>query len=134
MTAVAFAIAARRVLWLSKLIRTGQPATPTRTDDIPQRLGIQLQEVFGQRRLLKWSGPGLAHFFTFWGFMILGLTIIEAYGSLFWERFAIPVIGRWSAIGLLEDFFAAAVVLALVYFAVTRRRQDPERRQRSSRF
>ena len=39
-------------------------------------------EVFGQRKLLKWSVPGLAHFFTFWGFVILGLTILEAYGAL----------------------------------------------------
>jgi Fe-S oxidoreductase len=134
MTAVAFALASRRVLWLSKLIRSGRPATPVRTDDIPQRLGIQLQEVFGQRRLLKWSGPGLAHFFTFWGFVILGLTIIEAYGSLFWDRFAIPVIGRWTWVGFLEDFFAAAVLCGLIYFAITRLRQAPERQHRASRF
>ena len=134
MTAVAFAVAGRRVFWLSKLIRTGQPATPTRTDDVPQRIGIQVEEVFGQRRLLKWSGPGLAHFFTFWGFVILGLTIIEAYGSLFWDRFAIPLIGRWTWVGFLEDFFALAVLLGLAYFAITRLRLAPDRQHRASRF
>ena len=37
----------------------------------------------GQRKLLQWTVPGMAHFFTMWGFTILLLTIIEAYGDLF---------------------------------------------------
>ena len=39
--------------------------------------------MLGQRKLLKWTVPGIAHFFTFWGFIVLGLTILEAYGALF---------------------------------------------------
>ena len=39
----------------------------------------QLSEVIGQRKLLKWSIPGAAHAATFWGFIVLLLTIIEAY-------------------------------------------------------
>ena len=50
--------------------------------------------MFGQRKLLKWSVPGIAHFLTFWGFIILILTIIEAYGDLFSKTFAIPCIGH----------------------------------------
>jgi TM2 domain-containing membrane protein YozV len=38
--------------------------------------------------------PGIAHFFVFWGFLVLFLTIIEAYGHLFTDTFAIPLIGR----------------------------------------
>ena len=79
-TVVAFAIAGRRVWWLSRLIRTGQPA-PGRMDGVPARLRAEVAEVLGQRKLLKWSVPGVAHFLTFWGFIVLVLTIIEAWGG-----------------------------------------------------
>ena len=61
----ALAIAARRVLFLAKLITSGQPS-PGRFTDMPKRLKVQVEEVFGQTRLLKWSVPGVAHFITFW--------------------------------------------------------------------
>ena len=43
--------------------------------------------------------PALAHFFTMWGFTILLLTIIEAYGDLFNKDFHIPLIGTWDWVG-----------------------------------
>ena len=98
-TAIAFAIAGRRVWWLYRLISSGQPATG-RTQDIGSRLLTQVREVIGQQRLLRWSVPGLAHAFTFWGFLILGLTIVEAYGALFDKDFHIPLIGRWGLVGV----------------------------------
>ena len=62
-------------------IRSGQPR---RTGPGPAaRLRTQLVEVFGQTQPLKWSVPGLAHFFTFWAFVILLTVYIEAYGALF---------------------------------------------------
>src|SRR4051812_30861706 len=133
MTVAAAAIAGRRVWYLSRLIRSGQPA-PGRFDDAGQRLRDQLREVFGQRRLLKWSVPGLAHFFTFWAFIVLAATILEAYGALFDREFAIPLIGHWALLGFLEDFFAVAVLVALATFTVIRVRQAPAKRQRASRF
>ena len=133
MTVVAFAVAGRRIWWLYRLVRTGQPASG-RLDGIGERVRAELSEVFGQRKLLKWSVPGLAHFFTFWGFLVLGATILEAYGALFDEDFAIPLIGHARWLGFLEDFFALAVLVALVTFAVIRVRQAPARRQRASRF
>jgi hypothetical protein len=57
LTVVAFAVAGRRVWWLSRLIRTGQPA-PGRMDQVPARLRVEAAEVFGQRKLLTWSVPG----------------------------------------------------------------------------
>jgi Fe-S oxidoreductase len=132
-TVIALAVAGRRVFWLQKLIRSGQPA-PGRTDGVGQRLWTELSEVGGQRKLLKWSVPGLAHAFTFWGFTVLLLTIIEAYGALFSRTFAIPGIGHWAFIGFIEDLFAVAVLAALVTFTVIRVRNSPERRGRASRF
>ncbi len=80
--------------------------------------------------------PGIAHFFTFWGFVILGLTIVEAYGALVISQdFALPArSGARAGSGFLEDFFAVAVLLGIVYFAINRLRNAPEREQRASRF
>src|SRR5215475_6972378 len=133
MTLVALAIAGRRVWWLYRLIRSGQPRSG-RTENLGARLRTDLAEVLGQRKLLRWTGPGLAHLFTFWGFLILSLTILEAYGALVWRDFHIPLIGTWPVLGFLEDFFTVAVLVALVVFAVFRIRQAPARRERASRF
>jgi Fe-S oxidoreductase len=132
-TVAAFAVAGRRVWWLSRLIRTGQPA-PGRMAAVPARLRAEVSEVLGQRKLLRWSVPGVAHFLTFWGFIVLTLTIIEAWGALFDRDFHIPWIGRWPAVGFIEDLFAVGVLVGIATFAILRIRQAPARRQRESRF
>ena len=133
MTLVVAALAARRVLWLFKLITSGKPA-PGHTDEPGKRIWTEVSEVFGQRRLLKWSIPGLAHFFTMWGFFILLTVYIEAYGFLFQDNFHIPIIGRWDALGFLQDFFATAVFLGIATFAIIRLMRSPREIGRSSRF
>jgi Fe-S oxidoreductase len=137
LTAVAAALAGRRVWWLYSLGRTGQPA-PERIEAVRTHPGrdaeVQASEVFGQRKLLKWSVPGVAHFLTFWGFIILFLTIIEAYGDLFSRTFAIPGIGHWAWVGFLEDLFAVGVLLGIATFAIIRLRTSPKREGRKSRF
>ncbi len=133
LTVLTLVFASRRVWWLYALIRSGQ-ATGGRAADLGARLRAQLVEVFGQRRLLRWTIPGLAHFFTFWGFVILITVYIEAYGVLFDENFAIPLIGHSPVLGFLQDFIALAVLASIITFAIMRIRQAPERRQRASRF
>ena len=83
------------------------------------QLKAELMDVFGQRKLLRRPLPGLAHFFVFWGFIILILTIIEAYGDLFSATFAIPLIGHARVLGFLEDLFAVGVLFALVTFTAS---------------
>jgi Fe-S oxidoreductase len=137
LTVIAFAVAGRRVRWLGRLAFSGQPA--------PERVAYarshpageaetQLMEVFGQRKLLKWSVPGAAHAMTFWGFIVLLLTIIEAYGALFSRTFAIPGIGHWAFIGFIEDLFAVGVLAGIVTFTVIRVRNNPQKEGRRSRF
>jgi Fe-S oxidoreductase len=137
LTAVAAVLAGRRLWWLYRLGRTGQPA-PERIEAVRTHPGrdaeVQASEVFGQRKLLKWSVPGVAHFLTFWGFIILILTIIEAYGDLFSRTFAIPGIGHWAWVGFLEDLFAVAVLVGIGTFAIIRLRTSPKREGRKSRF
>ena len=137
LTVVAFAIAGRRLWWLKRLAMSGQPA-PERIEAVRQHVGRDVKtetvEVIGQRKLLKWTVPGVAHALTFWGFTILLLTIIESYGDLFSRTFAIPGIGHWAAIGFLEDLFAVAVLAGIITFTVIRLRNDPHREGRDSRF
>jgi Fe-S oxidoreductase len=133
LTAVVMLFAAHRVWWLASLVRSGQPATG-RTDNLGRRIKTQVEEVFGQTRLLRWSIPGLAHFFTMWGFFILLTVYIEAYGVLFNPKFAIPFIGRWPVLGFVQDFFALAVLLGITTFAIIRLRSQPKEYGRASRF
>ena len=133
-TIAALAIAGRRFHWLSRLVRAGQPAPDRTRGSIRPKAEAEVTEVAGQRKLLKWTVPGTAHFFTMWGFTILLLTIIEAYGDLFTKYFHIPGIGTWSWIGFLEDFFIVAVLVALVTFSIIRLKNAPARKHRMSRF
>ena len=133
MTAIALAFAGRRAFWIYKLIRSGQPAND-RTDGLGERVRAQFVEVFGQRKLLKWSVPGLAHLFTFYAFVILATVYLEAYGALFDPQFAIPLIGRWPVLGFLQDTIAVLALVSLVVFSVIRLRNAPERKARASRF
>jgi Fe-S oxidoreductase len=137
LTVAAFAIAGRRLWWLKRLGTSGQPA-PERIEAVRKHPGrdvtTEATEVIGQRKLLKWSVPGMAHALTFWGFIVLLLTIIEAYGDLFSRTFSLPWIGHWPVVGFLEDLFAAGVLAGLVIFIVVRLRNDPHREGRASRF
>ena len=133
MTVVVLLFAARRVWWLLRMIRSGQPATG-RTDNLGKRVMTQVEEVLGQTRLLRWSIPGLAHFFTMWGFFILLTVYIEAYGVLFDPKFAIPVIGDSPVLGFIQDFFALAVLLGITTFAIIRLIEGPKEHGRASRF
>jgi Fe-S oxidoreductase len=119
--------------FLYRLVASGRPA-PGRMRDWPAQLKAEVLDVFAQRKLLRRPVPGIAHFFIFWGFIILLFTIIEAYGDLFSKTFAIPGIGHSDALGFLEDLFAVAVLLALIVFTVIRIRKNPVREQRLSRF
>ena len=132
-TVVGFGLAGRRFHWLSKLIRSGQPA-PRRWQGFRNVADVEVVEVAGQRKLLGWTVPGLAHFFTMWGFTILMTTILEAYGSLFDRNFHIPWIGTDNWLGFIEDFFATAVLVSLVVFALIRLKNAPAKKERLSRF
>ena len=70
MTVIALVIAGLRVRWLYRVATSGQPA-PERFAAVRRHPGrdaeAEVTQVLGQRKLLKWTVPGLAHFFVFWG-------------------------------------------------------------------
>ncbi|MET9339452.1 (Fe-S)-binding protein [Nonomuraea sp. NPDC003804] len=143
MTVAAVAVAGRRTLFLFKLATVGPPA-PERVqyakDNVGTEVKAQLVEVFGQKKLLKWTPSGVAHFFVMWAFFILLTVYIEAYGAIIQGAitgrpdFHIPLIGQWSVLGFLQDFIAVACVLGLIAFAVIRIKNSPKTLGRKSRF
>ena len=136
MIVVVGVLAAKRVVWLTKLIRSGQPMSESnnRKDNLQKRITTQFEEVFGQTRLLRWNTAGIAHFFTMWGFFILGSVYVEAFGQLVDHDFHIPFVGRWDALGFLQDFFALAVLLGIITFSIIRIVREPKKHGRDSRF
>src|SRR3954451_9711390 len=139
MNAIALPLAALRVRFLSRVISHGQPA-PDRIKGVTGRLGAamkrQVVEVFGQRKMLKWTVPGTAHFFVMWAFFILATVYLEAYAVLLtrnpeWSWF---VFGNWAVLGFLQDFIAVMCTLGLVVFWAIRLRNQPRQLGRRSRF
>src|SRR3954454_1596087 len=138
MTVIALSLAARRALFLYRAISHGQPA-PDRIHGAFGRVRTtvkrQLVEVLGQKKLLKWSVPGAAHFFVFWAFLILGTVYFEAYAVLLtrdpeWSWF---VFGNWALLGFVQDFIAVMALVGIAVFWAIRLRNQPRQLGRRSR-
>ena len=116
----------RRVVQLVGLVQLGVPED-RKPRNWYQKLKEQLVVVFLQRKLLQWTIPGVMHFLIFWGFIVLFTTIVEAFGAIFQEGFAIPLIGRWGPLGALQDFFVVAVLVGIAMAFAIRKIQRPGR-------
>lgn len=131
--AVAGFFIVKRVIFLVKLIRSGGP-TADPTNSVSATVNAELTEVLGQRKLLKWTVPGVAHVFVFAGFLVLGLTVVEAFVELFLHGFAFPFIGTWPIIRFTQDLFVVLVFIGIVIFGIIRLRNNPAKEGRWSRF
>lgn len=133
---VCLALAARRVFVLDGIIRkSGQPTSGRPQSPVASTIvETQTVEVLGQKKLLAWAGPGVAHAFAFWGFLVLFITVVEAFGEIYFENFFFPVIGTWPIVLFLEDLFAILVLVGIVSFAIIRLTNNPLKRGRYSRF
>jgi len=127
------AFAARRGLFLNAMIRSGQPAVG-RTGQLGRRAEAEATEVLGQKKLLQWVVPGTAHVFAFWGFLVLGITVLEAFVEVYLPGFWFPVIGTWPPVLFLIDLFVVLVFVGIVIFAIIRLGSNPKKEGRSSRF
>ncbi|GLW66135.1 Fe-S oxidoreductase [Actinomadura rubrobrunea] len=137
-TAVAVALAGRRVLFLWKLFTSGQP-DPERILQVKRDpkadLEGQVVEVMGQRKLLKWTASGLAHFFVMWAFILLISVYLEAAVALLFGPDAhIPGLQTWGPIGFVQDTIALLCLAGLVTFAIIRWKNSPKKLDRTSRF
>lgn len=137
-TAVALALAGRRVLFLWKLSQAGQP-DPERVLQVKRDpkadIEGQVVEVMGQRKLLKWTVAGMAHFAVMWAFILLITVYLEAaVALLFGLDKHIPGLQTWGPIGFVQDTIALACALGLLVFATIRWKNSPARLDRASRF
>ena len=69
-TVLALGIAGHRLWFIARLVGSGAP-DPGRWRHVGRHAWVEVREVIGQQRLLRETVPGLAHAFTFWGFMVL---------------------------------------------------------------
>jgi hypothetical protein len=85
-----------QLLWVN--LRRGQPSG--KFGQWGERIKGVLQYVAAQFRLFRIFVPGTAHFFIFWGFLILSLTIFQAIveGLIAFTKtdFIIPLIGNFG--------------------------------------
>jgi Fe-S oxidoreductase len=122
---VALGLFARRAAQLYGMLRLGRDEN--RFDHVGGRILRELKVVFAQQKLLKWPFPGLMHAFIFWGFLVLFTTIVEAFGGVFVEGFALPVVGHWGPLGFLQDLFVLLVLAGIVMAVYIRKVQRPGR-------
>jgi Fe-S oxidoreductase len=122
----AMSLFARRTAELVAYLRLGAP-DDRRPRSWARKLKDQLVVVFGQRKLLQWTLPGIMHFLIFWGFVVLFTTIVEAFGAVFTDDFYIPLIGKWGPLGALQDLFVAAVLIGIAIAFSIRKLQRPGR-------
>src|SRR5262245_6687805 len=111
----AWALFASRISELVRMLRLGRPEK--RTDHFGERVKHFTLMVLGQRGVLRDPLPGIAHFFTFWGFIIIQLDALNLWAMGF--NFEIPIISS-PAFAVVLDFFLVAAFISLLIFAFRR--------------
>lgn len=124
---LAFGKQTYRLLWSN--LKLGQ--TDGHFGHWGQRIGGVFKYLAGQRKLFRVFVPGTAHFFIFWGFLVLSLTILQAIieGLLAFQNphLVIPILGDFGPLALLQDLAAMLVAVAVIYALYTRLVVDPAR-------
>lgn len=89
-----------------------------RTDHIDDRIGEFFLNVLGQRGVLRDPVPGIAHFFTFWGFIIIQFGLLNLILGAF--NGTLPLLGENHTFAIILDAFIIFVAIALILFAIRR--------------
>jgi Fe-S oxidoreductase len=111
----AWALFATRISELVRMLRLGRPEK--RNDHLGERVKHFTLMVLGQRGVLRDPLPGIAHFFTFWGFIIIQLDALNLWAMGF--NFEIPIINS-RAFAIILDIFLVAAFISLLIFAFRR--------------
>ncbi|HVE75361.1 MAG TPA: (Fe-S)-binding protein [Actinomycetota bacterium] len=121
----ALGLAGLRSIQLLNYITLGK--RDDRIDNPGRRIVRMLRVAFGQQKILQWSFSGVMHAMIFWGFLVLFTTIVEAFGGLYVEGFALPWIGRWGPFGAMQDLFTVGVLTGIAMAFYIRKVQRPGR-------
>jgi Fe-S oxidoreductase len=102
-----------------KLIALLVKARPQdRTDHIEDRIGEFFLIVLGQGGVLRDPIPGIAHFFTFWGFIVIQFGLLNLMLGAF--NGSLPLIGDNPVFAIILDAFVILVLFALIVFTIRR--------------
>src|SRR5579875_4048993 len=102
-----------------KLVALLASARPEdRTDRIDDRIGSIFLGVLGQSGVLRDPIPGLAHFFTFWGFIVIQFGLLNLILGAF--NGSLPLLGDNRTFASVLDAFVLLVAIALIVFAIRR--------------
>ena len=112
-----------------KLVSQGKPQI--RWDRINDRIVNVITIVFGQKKLLLRPIAGIVHFFIFYGFIILSLTIINFLLDGFWHLH-LPFTKGYGWYHFLMDSFILFVLLAMIYAFIRRLVIKPKEMEFSS--
>lgn len=110
---VGLALFIRAIAGIIGVVRLGQP-TLGRSDEPGQRWKNLVVETVGHTRMLQLSGVGFAHWFVLFGFLILFLTLPNAFMQLFNPRAALPLIGHFVVYEWITEAMAWLTTLAIL--------------------
>jgi Fe-S oxidoreductase len=99
----------------------------SRSGQVGRRVRNEATIVLGQSKLLRRFGPGLAHAFIFWGFLVLLPTIVIAIVGVVDRRATLPWLGHQGWYALLADVFATLVLVGVAAALWIRKVQRPRR-------
>jgi Fe-S oxidoreductase len=111
----AWVVFALRIRTLIRLMLAGRPEN--RFDRIGDRIKYFTLMVLGQRGVLRDPLPGLAHFFTFWGFIIIQLDALNLWAMGL--GFKLPIISS-RPFAIVLDFFIVMAFIAMLFFTFRR--------------
>jgi Fe-S oxidoreductase len=125
-TVIAVTLFVKAIRQIIAVVRTGQP-TANRSNDKAARWVNLFKETLGHTRMLQWTRVGAAHWLIMIGFGLLFATLVNAYGQLFNAHFILPIIGHFFLFEWVTEFFAWAMVLAILPFMVYRATRPKQR-------
>src|SRR5438552_3347511 len=89
-----------------------------RTDHLDDRIGEFFLIVLGQSGVLRDPIPGIAHFFTFWGFIIIQFGLLNLLFASF--NIVLPFIGDNPGFAFVLDALIVIDLVAILFFAFRR--------------
>jgi len=95
-----------------KMLGQGQPENEDRLANPVQRVKNVVINVLGQRKLLLRRQAGVMHFIIFWGFVILGLTIVNFLLDGLWHAH-LPFTKGYAWYHAVMDTFILLVLIAM---------------------
>ncbi len=111
LVAVAFILFAYACVKRILMLTAGRPEN--RFDRPGARFVELIKLVFGQTLVLRKPTIGLAHFFIFWGFVVLVVANLVFMVESFWEGFDVPYVTGAAWYHLIFDVFVVLVIVGV---------------------